>query len=222
MVKLGILGSTRGTDLQALIDAIGQHALDAEIVQVISDRKKAYILQRAADHGLPSTHISCFTGEGKERRKLSREDYDRKLTEALKASQADLVLLIGFMRILSAEFCSQWKGRAVNVHPSLLPEYAGGMDGDVHAAVLRDKKNETGCTVHLATEEVDGGQFIVQKRCSVLSDDTPDLLKKRVQNLEGLALIEAVTLFNENGKRFPAEEGRDEQALFREKIDRRN
>lgn len=114
------------------------------------------------------------------------------LTEA----KVDLVLLIGYMRIVSPSFVARWKWRCLNVHPSLLPDFAGGMDTDVHAAVISAGKTESGCTVHFVEDEVDGGFIVVQKRCSVDPDvDTPDTLKTRVQQLEGEALIEAINMF---------------------------
>jgi folate-dependent phosphoribosylglycinamide formyltransferase PurN len=103
------------------------------------------------------------------------------------------------MRILSPWFCSHWHGRTLNVHPSLLPEFAGGMDSDVHEQVLAAGKQETGCTVHLVTAEVDSGPVIIQKRCRVEPEDTPLTLKKRVQRLEGAALIEAVEQYRRGG-----------------------
>jgi len=121
-----------------------------------------------------------------------REEYDRRLDVLLKKSGAELILLIGWMRILSPWFCAAWENRVINVHPSLLPEFAGGMDTDVHAAVIKAGRKESGCTVHIAAPEVDSGPIILQKRCPVLEDDTPQTLKSRVQKLEGEALIEAV------------------------------
>jgi methionyl-tRNA formyltransferase len=111
----------------------------------------------------------------------------------------ELVLLIGYMRIVSPEFINRWRWRVVNVHPSLLPEFAGGMDCDVHSAVLAAKKDITGCTIHYLTEVVDGGPIILQKQCPVdPSQDTPDLLKARVQALEGEAFIEVIQKFRDN------------------------
>lgn len=108
------------------------------------------------------------------------------------------MLLIGYMRIVSSEFTSHWRWRVINVHPSLLPEFAGGMDCDVHAAVLAAKKAVTGCTIHYLTEVVDGGPIILQKECAVLPEDTPETLKARVQQLEGEAFIEVIQKFRDN------------------------
>ena len=100
------------------------------------------------------------------------------------------------MRILSAEFCREWHDRILNVHPSLLPKYAGGMDTNVHAEVIKNGDAETGCTIHFVTEEVDAGPILIQKKCVVASDDTVETLKAKVQMLEGDAFIEAIKLIS--------------------------
>ncbi|NQT61189.1 MAG: phosphoribosylglycinamide formyltransferase [Bacteroidetes bacterium] len=198
-VRLGILGSTKGTDMQALIDAVAAKSLPAEIAVVLSDRPCAFILERAAQHGIASSFIPVYTGPKGMREKKERTSYDNEISSILKKSGVDLVLLIGYMRILSVNFCESWKNRVINVHPSLLPDFSGGMDTDVHTAVLNAKKKETGCTVHLVTPELDAGPIILQKRCPVYEDDTPETLKKRVQELEGTALIDVVRDFQQNG-----------------------
>jgi phosphoribosylglycinamide formyltransferase-1 len=96
------------------------------------------------------------------------------------------------MRILSKEFVSSWKGKIINVHPSLLPRYAGGMSSDVHQRVLDAKDKETGCTIHVVTKDVDKGPVLIQKKCPVFRHDTVASLKKRVQKLEGEAFVEAI------------------------------
>lgn len=188
-IKLGILGSTKGTDLQAINDAIDRGKLDASIEIVISNRKKAYILERARNHDIKAIFISH---KGKE-----PEDFDREMTDVLKSKGVELILLIGFMRILSPWFCRYWENRIFNVHPSLLPKYAGGMDMNVHVEVLRNKDSETGCTIHIVTDKVDAGPIVVQKKCTVNPDDTPESLKAKVQALEGEAFIEAINMFQE-------------------------
>ena len=110
-------------------------------------------------------------------------------------SAGGLVFLVGFMRILSAEFCREWRDKLLNVHPSLLPKYAGGMDTNVHKEVLKNGETETGCTIHFVTNEVDGGPILIQKKCNIDSHDTVDTLKTKVQQLEGEAFIEAIKKF---------------------------
>lgn len=191
-VKLGVLGSTKGTDLQAIIDAISAGKLDASVEIVISNRSKSYILERAANHSIENVFIS--------HKGRNREDFDAEMTAILKNHHVDLILLIGFMRILSAEFCREWTGKVLNVHPSLLPKYAGGMDTNVHEEVLANRETETGCTIHLVTAEVDGGPIIIQKRCSVEPDDSLESLKAKVQKLEGEAFIEIIDRYSKTGK----------------------
>ena len=191
-VRLGILGSTRGTDLQYLIDAIANQALAAEIVLVASDRKEAGILNRASSHGIQTLYAPC--------RAHQRQQQEQQISSAFSKAGVDLILLVGYMRILSPWFCTTWENRLLNIHPSLLPDFAGGMDTEVHAAVLARMHTDghawTGCTVHKAITEVDQGAIILQKRCQVLAEDTPETLKKRVQQLEGIALIEVVSYYH--------------------------
>ena len=191
MINIGVLGSTKGTDLQAILDAIHSKKLSATVSTVISNRKNAYILDRAKDHSVPFYFISH---KGKD-----RKDFDAEMTEVLKKHEVDLVLLIGFMRILSSRFCREWRGRILNVHPSLLPKYAGGMDTNVHEEVLKNKDKETGCTIHFVTDELDSGPILIQKKCAVEEGDTVETLKSKVQILEGEAFLEAIPLMANNG-----------------------
>lgn len=184
MIRLGILGSTRGTNLLAIVEAIQQQTLSASIAIVISNKADALILERAKSYHLPTQWV--------EAKGLTREAYDEKVSALLQDQAVDLVVLIGYMRILSEPFVKQWENKIINVHPSLLPAFAGMMDVDVHRAVLQAGVKETGCTVHYVTKEVDAGPIVTQLRCPVLTDDTPESLKTRVQALEGKALIEAI------------------------------
>jgi phosphoribosylglycinamide formyltransferase-1 len=153
-------------------------------VLVVSDRASAPILQRAKDHGIPSLHIDPAG--------LNREAYDERVTQALEEAGAELILMIGYMRIVSSAFVEHWQGRMLNVHPSLLPAFGGLMNARVHEAVLAAGVTETGCTIHQVTEEVDGGPIVLQKRCDVLPGDTVDTLKDRVQTLEQIAFVEVL------------------------------
>ena len=186
MIRLGVLGSTKGTDLQAILDAIHSDALDASVVVVVSNRNNSYILERARNYNIPNVFVPHA---GK-----TRDEFDREITAALLQYNVDLVLLVGFMRILSAEFCRKWQDRILNVHPSLLPKYAGGVDTNVHEEVLRNGDMETGCTIHFVTEEVDSGPILIQKKCAVAREDTVESLKTKVQQLEGMAFIEAIKM----------------------------
>lgn len=184
MIKLGILGSTRGTNMLAIIDAIKHKQLPASIELVISNKPDALILERARANGLNAEYLNPAG--------LSRSEYDQCITKLLIEHQVDLVVLIGYMRILSADFVTHWAGRVINVHPSLLPAHAGMMDLAVHQAVLDSLDKETGCTIHFVTSEVDAGPILLQMTCPVLADDSAESLKERVQTLEGPALIAAI------------------------------
>jgi phosphoribosylglycinamide formyltransferase-1 len=187
MLRLGILGSTRGTDMLAIIAAIAERRLRATLAIVISNKTDAVILRRAQEHKIKNIFLDP--------KDLSRAEYDAKISAALTAEQVDLVILIGYMRILSPAFVDAWRDKIINVHPSLLPAYAGGIDQDVHQAVLDAGETQTGCTVHRVTEAVDAGPILIQKRCAVRADDTAQTLKARVQALEGGALVEAIAMF---------------------------
>ncbi|MDA8753696.1 phosphoribosylglycinamide formyltransferase [Candidatus Marinimicrobia bacterium] len=189
MIRLGVLGSTKGTDLQAILDAISKKILKAKVSLVVSNNKNAYILKRAKNNNIPNYYISHES--------LSRKNFDSLVARELKKYKVDLILLIGFMRILSKEFCLEWKDKILNVHPSLLPKYAGGMDNNVHEEVLKNKDLETGCTIHFVTEKLDAGPILVQKRCAVEKNDTPLTLKEKVQVLEGEAFLEAIKLIQQ-------------------------
>ncbi|MGA8938818.1 MAG: phosphoribosylglycinamide formyltransferase [Acidobacteriaceae bacterium] len=183
-LKVAVLGSTRGTALQGVLGAIAQGTLDVEIVIVISDKQKAPILERAATYGVAALFLDPVG--------LTREAYDAQVTDILKSAGAELILMIGYMRIASTAFVEAWKGRLLNVHPSLLPAFGGLMNQKVHEAVLSAGVAETGCTIHQVTEDVDGGPLVLQKRCAVLPSDTAQSLKDRVQALEQAAFVEVL------------------------------
>ena len=191
MIKLAVLGSTNGTDLRAIMAAISKGELEAEVSVVISNRKSAFILERARNYNVPAIFIS--------HKEKAREEFDAEMTTVLNKHGVDLVLLIGFMRILSSEFCRVWQNKLLNVHPSLLPKYAGGMDTNVHEEVLKNGDTETGCTIHFVTEEVDGGPILIQKKCPVYGNDNVDTLKVKVQALEGRAFVEAINIIKGKG-----------------------
>jgi phosphoribosylamine--glycine ligase/phosphoribosylglycinamide formyltransferase/phosphoribosylformylglycinamidine cyclo-ligase/phosphoribosylamine--glycine ligase/phosphoribosylformylglycinamidine cyclo-ligase len=194
-VRVALVGSTRGSSSQATIDAIKSGELNAQVVLVASNKKDAGILERAEREGLKSLHLPCAKG-------TPRSEYDARLTAAMRDEGVDLVMLVGYMRIMSPEFCNDWAGRVINIHPSLLPKHAGGMDLEVHKAVLEAGEKESGCTVHIVTAEVDGGPIVVQPSVPVGGEDTPESLKAKVQAKEGPALVEAVRRFGAEGFRY--------------------
>ncbi|MFA6486199.1 MAG: phosphoribosylglycinamide formyltransferase [Candidatus Magasanikbacteria bacterium] len=185
-VHLAILGSTNGTDLIAIHDAIVSGHLNARIDIVITNRSAAQILQKAHSWGIPSKFIEPTN---------TREEFDRIILSELSQYPIDLIVLIGYMRIISPVLLRAYPDKIINVHPSLLPKFAGGMNMDVHAQVMAAGEKETGCTVHIVDEGVDTGRILLQKKCLVNDSDTPQTLKARVQKLEGEALIEVITNF---------------------------
>jgi phosphoribosylglycinamide formyltransferase-1 len=170
--------------MQGVLDAVAAGTLDVEIVLVLSDKVDASILERARGYGL---RAEFFDPAG-----LKRDEYDGRVSEALLEAGAELVLLIGYMRILSDGFVEQWRGRLLNVHPSLLPAFGAMTDKNVHAAVLAAGVAETGCTIHQVTEVVDGGPIVLQKLCAVRPGDTVETLKERVQALEQVGFVEVL------------------------------
>lgn len=187
-IRIALIGSTRGSSSQAFIDAIKAGELNATVSIVISNKKDAGILERGKREGFRCLHIPCAKG-------TERAVYDAKLTAAMRDEGIDLVMLVGFMRILSPEFCKDWDGVCINIHPSLLPKHAGGMDLEVHQAVLEAKEDESGCSVHIVTADVDGGPVVVQRKVKVDPSDTAESLKAKVQAEEGPALIDTIRLF---------------------------
>ncbi|MGE0075253.1 MAG: phosphoribosylamine--glycine ligase [Sphaerochaetaceae bacterium] len=185
-LRIAIIGSTNGTDMEAIVEQIGRGTLPASIELVLSDRKDAGILHKAQAHGIPNSWIAS---KGAAR--------DREITRLCEDAKVETIVLIGYMRILGAEFCERWNNRVMNVHPSLLPEFAGTKDTDTHTlAIDRMHKTgnaKTGCTVHLVTSTVDAGPILKQKTCLISPDDTPGTLKKRIQQLEGEALCECLS-----------------------------
>lgn len=162
-LRIGVMGSTRGTALLPVMEACANGSLHAEIVAVVSNRSQAPILEKGSSLG-PTVTTKFVSSKG-----LSREQFDAECTSVLVGAGVEYVLLVGYMRILSKQFTDYWSGRCINVHPSLLPKHAGGMDLEVHQAVIDAKETESGCTIHEVTEEVDGGPVVVQKVVKVSS-----------------------------------------------------
>ena len=175
-VKIAVLVSGGGTNLQALIDAEKSGIIKSgKISLVLSPNPNAYALKRAENSGIKTAVVSK-----KECR--SNEDFEEKITSYLDSEKIDLIVLAGFMCILSAEFTNKYKNRIINVHPSLIPSFCGaGYYGlHVHEAALKYGVKVTGATVHFVNEIPDGGKIIMQKAVDVLDNDTPEILQKRV------------------------------------------
>lgn len=173
--RIAVLVSGGGTNLEALLQAQESGKIPhGEIVVVLSSTAGAYALERAKNHGVPGFAVP--------RKELSQADFEAGLLEKLREYQADLILLAGFLSILSEDFVKQWPERIVNVHPALIPSFCGkGYYGlKVHEAALERGVKVTGATVHLVNEIPDGGRILLQKAVEILPGDTPEILQRRV------------------------------------------
>ena len=181
--RVVVLLSGSGSNLQALIDT--QASSSYEIVAVISNKQDAFGLQRAAKHGIATETLS-------HRDFASRESFDSKLAKLVDSFKPDLVVLAGFMRILTAPFVALFAGRLVNIHPSLLPEFPGM---NTHQRALDAGVSEHGVSVHFVTEELDGGPVIARRKVSVTADDTAESLAAKVLTEEHKLYPEVVEWF---------------------------
>lgn len=214
MLKLAVLVSGGGTNLQAIIDAIdGGSITNAEISVVISNNPNAYALERAKKHGITALCISPKQFE-------SREAFNQAFLEQLNACQVDLVVLAGFLVVLPEQMIKEYRNRIINIHPSLIPSFCGkGFYGlKVHEAVLARGVKLTGATVHFVDEGTDTGPIILQKAVEVAPDDTPETLQRRVmEQAEWVIMPKAIDLIA-NGKvsvtdgRVRIEEGRNSES----------
>nr|WP_290821428.1 phosphoribosylglycinamide formyltransferase [Halomonas sp.] len=180
-----VLISGSGSNLQALIDAQAHNQLSGKIVAVISNEPDAYGLTRAHDAGIDAVVLP-------HREYDSREAYDGALIKVIERHQPDIIVLAGFMRILTPRFVQRFLGRMLNIHPSLLPAYQGL---NTHARVLADGASEHGCSVHFVTEELDGGPVVIQAALNIAADDTQTSLKAKIHAREHLILPIAVNWF---------------------------
>ena len=187
--KIAVMVSGGGTNLQALLDAQKSGILTAgEIVLVIASNSKAYAITRAEKAGVPAVVCS--------RKELgSQEAFEAAISQALAEHGVELIVLAGFMSILSENFTSQWPRRILNVHPSLIPSFCGqGFYGmKVHEAALAYGVKVTGATVHFVNEVPDGGEIVLQKAVDILPGDTPEVLQKRVMEQAEWKLLPQAT-----------------------------
>lgn len=172
MFKIAVMVSGGGSNLQSIIDKSKNGELNCEIACVIGDRP-CYGVERAAEQGIESCVID---------RKLYKKELCKEIDKVLSTKGVELIVLAGFLSIIDEEFVNKWKGRIINIHPSLLPKFGGpGMYGiKVHEAVLAAGEKESGCTVHYVDTGVDSGEIILQVKVPVLEGDTPEVLQKRV------------------------------------------
>jgi phosphoribosylglycinamide formyltransferase-1 len=209
-LRIGVLVSGRGSNLQAVIDNIEKGSLSAEIAVVISDQADAFALERARKHGIAAVHLSArgYTGR--------REEYDALLVQELRKHEVDLLILAGFMRIITRLLVEAFPHRIMNIHPALLPSFPGL---HVQKAALDHGVKFSGCTVHFVDEGMDTGPIIIQAAVPVLDGDTEDSLAARILKQEHKIFSRAIQLFAEGrlrieGRRVLIEGGRSESDDF--------
>ena len=184
-IILGVLASGRGSDLQSIIDAIENGQIKTKIGVVLTDKPEAMALERARKAGIPAVCV--------DRNKCStKEEFEQKLVEQLKKYNVGLVVLAGFMRILSPYFVNEFKNCILNIHPSLLPSFGGA---HAHRDVLAYGVKVSGCTVHFVDEGMDSGPIIMQKAVPVLDDDTEETLSARVLEQEHIIYPKVIELY---------------------------
>lgn len=185
MFKIGVLVSGGGSNLQSIIDKSKSGELQCKVEVVIGDRE-CYGVERAKEAGIDGYTLD---------RKVLKKELCREIDKIVSERGIDLIVLAGFLSIIDEEFVNKWKGRIINIHPSLLPKFGGpGMYGiRVHEAVLKARETESGCTVHYVDTGVDSGEIIAQKRVKVLEGDTPEILQQRVLVKEHKLLPESIS-----------------------------
>jgi phosphoribosylglycinamide formyltransferase-1 len=191
-LNLIVMASGGGTNLQAIIDNIEAGKVDAQIKAVISNNSKSGALERARNHNISDIHLS-------HKQFATPEEFDQKLLSVLKEKETDLVILAGYMKMISPTVIREYKNKIINIHPALLPSFGGkGMYGmHVHEAVLESGVKVTGVTVHTVDEVYDHGPILYQKCVPVLPDDTPESLQQRVLPHEHEAYSKVIQLFAE-------------------------
>lgn len=187
MINIGVLASGRGTNLQAIIEAIEEGKIEGRITIVISDNPDAYALKRAKQYNIDTRYINFKEFK-------NREDYDKEIIKALEEKKIDLIVLAGYMRIISPDFIKMYKNRIMNIHPALLPSFPG-----LHAQrqAVEYGVKVSGCTVHFVDEGVDSGPVILQKAVEVSADDTEESLAERILKEEHQIYPRAIQLFSQ-------------------------
>lgn len=183
MFKIAVLVSGGGTNLQEIIDNIENKRLNCKIEYIIADRD-CYSLERGRKYNIKSVL-------------LDKKEYGKKLSNEINKvleNKVDLIVLAGYLSIIDKDFISDWNNKIINIHPSLLPKYGGkGMYGmKVHEAVIANKENKSGCTVHFVDVDIDTGKILLQRKVDVSNNETPESLQKKVLKEEHQLLIEAI------------------------------
>lgn len=189
-LKIAVLVSGSGSNLQALIDAVSQGKINGQIEIVISDRPNAYALKRAEENGIPAVCIDVRLCKDK-------AAFESQLMKSLEDVSPQLIILAGYLTILPSSIVEKYQGRIINIHPSLIPAFCGkGFYGErVHKAVIEYGVKLSGATVHFVDENMDTGPIILQQAVEVSEEDTPETLAKKVLNIEHQLIVKAAELF---------------------------
>ena len=188
MINIGVLASGRGTNLQAIIEAIKEGKIEGRISIVISDNRDAFAFKRAKQNNIEIEYVNFKSFK-------NREDFDKEIIKILKEKKIDLVVLAGYMRILSPYFIRAYQNKIMNIHPALLPSFPG-----LHAQrqAIEHGVKISGCTVHFVEEGVDSGPIILQKAVEVSNDDTEESLVEKILKEEHHIFPQAIQLFSES------------------------
>lgn len=212
-IRIGVLVSGGGTNLQKLIDDINEGKINGEICVVISNKEDAYGLVRARNNNIDGVFID-------RNNILNDDEFNKRIMDELKKRDVDLVVLAGYLKILSSDFIAEYKNRIINIHPSLIPSFCGkGYYGEkVHKGVLEYGAKITGATVHFVDEGADTGPIILQESVRVSERDTIDSLKEKVLGVEHMILSRAVRLYCEdritvNGRKVLIRSGENEESI---------
>ncbi len=191
-LKIGVLISGSGTNLQSLIDNVEKGQIDGKITVVISNKSDAYGLERARKHNIKAVYVD-------EKDYQDSQIYNEAVIKELKSNGVELVVLAGYLKILSRDFIDTYRNRVINIHPSLIPSFCGkGYYGlKVHEAAVNYGVKISGATVHFVDEEADSGPIIIQETVKVDYKDTPEKLQKKILKIEHKILPQAVKLFCE-------------------------
>lgn len=191
-INLGVLASGRGSNLQSIIEATERGEVDAQVKVVVSNNSKAFALERARNHDIPALHLSHKQFE-------TTEEFNEALIGTLKKYEVELIVLAGYMKLISPKVVEAFRNRILNIHPALLPSFGGkGMYGiHVHEAVIESGVKVSGVTVHIVDEQYDHGPIVLQKVVEVRDKDTPEELAARILPEEHSLYPKAIQLFAE-------------------------
>lgn len=198
-MNIGVLASGGGTDFQSIVDAVERGELGVTIAVLIYNKKEAFVRERAEKAGIPAVFV--------DHRKRTREEFEREMVEVLERHKVELVVMAGFMRLLTPHFIEKYKDRLINIHPALLPSFPG-THGQRDA--LEHGVKVSGCTVHFVDKNMDAGPIILQRAVPVLDDDTEWTLRDRILEEEHKILPLAIKLYSEGRLRI---EGRKVRIL---------